>query len=225
MYSKNGGAYGYVSQISVTDQYGIGLVVLTAGDPGAQRIVYDTMLSVLLPAVEEEARAQAEAAYVGLWVGGEDDASVELNIIMDDGPSLKLDSVTCNGSDILAGYSEFFTAALPQFGTLDPDMRIYPTSVVEGVTLNTSAGDVDVLREDWRINLTFLPNTAESSGSELPGQGAMQDYCSGWQTADWVWYGGEGLDRIVFVRDARSGEIVGVDFPALRSGLLEKRRL
>jgi hypothetical protein len=90
--------------------------------------------------------------------------------------------------------------------------------------LNASNGQViEVLREDWRINLNFLPNTAELTGSELPGQGAMQDFCAGWQTADWIWYGGEGLDRVVFVRSVESGEIIGVEFPALRSGLLEKQ--
>lgn len=213
-----------MSQVSVIDQYGIGLVVLTAGDPAAQRIIFDTVLSVLLPAVEEETRAQAEKAYVGVWTTTDDEVQVELNITMDDGPGLKLDGVTRNGSDILAGYSEFFTAALPQFGTLDPDMRLYPTSVVERATLNTTdGGATDFLREDWRVNLSFLPNTAALTGSELPGQGALQDYCTGWQTTDWIWYGGEGLDRVVFMRNAESGAVIGAEFPALRSGVLVKR--
>lgn len=181
------------------------------------------MLSVLLPAVEEEARAQAEATFTGVWSGGESDAPIEMNITMDDGPGLKLDGVTRNGSDILIGYSEFFTAALPQFGALDTDFRIYPTSLTESTTMNTTDGVVEVVREDWRINLSFLPNTAQTSGSELPGQGAMQDFCSGWQTADWVHYGGAGLDRVVFIRDTQSREMVGVEFPALRSGLLRKQ--
>lgn len=224
LYSKDGGAYGYVSQLSVIDQYGIGLVVLTAGDPVARRIIFDAVISVLLPAVEEETRAQAEAAYVGVWANADEEARVAMSITIDDGPGLKLEGVTRNGSDILIGYSEFFAAALPQFGTLDTDLRIYPTSVVEHGTANTTSGDaIDVLREDWRINLNFLPTTAELTGSELPGQGALKEYCAGWQTADWIWYGGEGLDRIVFVRSSESGEIIGAEFPALRSGLLQKR--
>jgi hypothetical protein len=209
--------------LSVIDQYGIGLVVLTAGDPVARRIIFDAAISVLLPAVEDETRAQAEAAYTGLWTGTGDEVRVEMNITIDDGPGLKLDGVTRNGSDILIGYSEFFAAALPQFGILDQDLRIYPASVVERGIINTTSDEaMEVFREDWRINLNFLPTTADLTGSELPGQGALKEYCAGWQTADWIWYGGEGLDRIVFVRSVESGKIIGAEFPALRSGILEK---
>ena len=98
-------------------------------------------------------------------------------------------------------------------------MRIYPTSIVEEGTMD----GIKVLREDWLINLHFLSNTAETNGSELPGQGAMADYCSAWQTSNWVWYGGEPLDRIWFVRHAEAGDLIAVEFPALRSGTLKKQ--
>ena len=59
IYGKNGGANGYISQMVVVDQYGVGIVVLNAGSYSSASILYEAMLSTFLPAVEEEARAQA----------------------------------------------------------------------------------------------------------------------------------------------------------------------
>ena len=41
----------------------------------------------------------------------------------------------------------------------------------------------------------------------------------GWQTADWLYYGGEAVDRLVFVKDAATGEVLSVDVPFLRAKL------
>lgn len=217
IYAKTGGAYGYTAQMAIIDQYGIGLTILTAGPPEAYRILYDTMLSTLLPALEEETRLQAQK-YVGNFSSS--DAMVNLSTSMGDGPGIRLDQLTRNGSDILAAISQFYTQALPQFGTLSPDFRIFPAAFSQRAVENIDGREKDVVRQDWRINLDFLPNTAESSGSELPGQGAVREACIAWQTADWFYYGGEAVDRVVFVEEGGTGRLLGVEVPFLRTGLM-----
>jgi hypothetical protein len=202
--------------MAIIDQYGIGLAILTAGPPETYRIIYDAMLTVLLPAIEEEARLQAQQ-YAGSFTS--EDTLVTFNVSLDDGPGLKLDALTRNGSDILAALSEFYTESLPQFGPLSTDFRLFPTEVSETRTVKNGGQQVEVVREDWRIGLDFLPNTAESSGSDFPGQGAVKDACVAWQTADWFYYGGEAVDRIVFLKEAESGDVLGVEIPFLRASV------
>lgn len=66
IYGKSGGAAGYVSQIGVIDQYGVGVVVMSAGPGDKVSILYPAVLGTLMPAVEEAARAQARK-YTGEW--------------------------------------------------------------------------------------------------------------------------------------------------------------
>jgi hypothetical protein len=222
IYGKNGGAYGYISQMAVIDQYGIGLNILTAGPQEAWRILYDAMLGVVLPAVEEETRLQAEI-YAGNFSSA--DGLVQLSTSIDDGPGVVLNGLSRNGSDMLGALEQLFGQALPQFGNLSPNFRMFPAEFSQAGTMNRNGTQVDVIREDWRINLDFLPNTKESSGSDLPGQGAVDKTCVGWQTADWFYYGGEAVDRVVAVRGSTSGELVGFEVPYLRAELQRERNL
>lgn len=215
IYSKSGGAYGYSSQLSVIDQYGIGIVILTAGDPAAMPILLDAILYETVGAVEDESRAQV-VKYVGNWTA-ERRKSSSMELSMDNGPGLKLDRLETNGSSIIAGFEAFWPVALSQFGPLDPELRLYPANIRnEGILWRPNSSNIEVIREDWRITFSTLPNMAERTGSELPGQGAMKDFCTSWQLADWVYYGGEPIDRVVFVLDKGTEEVLGVEIPFLR---------
>ena len=126
IHGKNGGAYGYTAQLSVIDSYGIGVVVLTAGPPDAWVKLYDAMLATFVAAVEAESRMQA-GMYKGAWSGREETLSLGLSI--DHGPGLKLDHLTRKGSDMLTALSHIYAQALPQFGDLSTDSRIFPTDI------------------------------------------------------------------------------------------------
>ncbi|KAH7072552.1 beta-lactamase/transpeptidase-like protein [Paraphoma chrysanthemicola] len=218
IYGKNGGAYGYTSQFSLIDSYGIGIVVLTAGPPQGWTRLYDAILSVFLPAVEEEARAQAKQ-FTSNFTSS--DNLVEMTLAIDDGPGLKLSRLSRNDSDILTGISQVYAQALPQFGNLSTDFRIFPTDIVQESSLTLSDNtNIPVTKEDWRINFDFLPNTAENSGSELPGQGARQLECTAWQTVDWFYYGNEAVDRVVVIRNGE-GVVIGWEIPFLRAVVLK----
>ena len=235
IYGKSGGAAGYRVQLSAIDQYNVGFVTLTAGPVDALNILNPAIMGTIMPAVEEEAREQGKR-YTGSWsttsAGG-----VQLNTSMDNGPGIKVDSITRNGSSIIEAIKGIFESEFTSFGfgILNPDLRIYPAGIEIAVPSNETSsllaatghsssnddtGAPDLICQDWRINLDIIPLDGEAM-SDLPGQRSLDEYCASWQTVDWMHYGGKPPDRIVFVLDRdRRGEVVGVEVPALRSGLL-----
>lgn len=224
IYAKSGGANGYVSQLSVLDQYGVGFVVLTAGprEASVESILNDALISSLVPAIDREARIQAqrytgEYSTTGQADTPENNETVSISLATDHGTGLKILSLQRNGSDILGGILKLWDSMIPQTGILNPDFRLYPTGI-----MNYSETDKDIVFEDWRINFDIIPSD-NAVMSELPGQGTLSSHiCSSWQLEGWLYYGGEALDRIVFKVDHRKGTVVGVDIPFLRSTLLTK---
>lgn len=230
IYAKNGAAYGYNAQVGVLDDYGIAVVVLTAGEARAYGPIYDATLSALVGAVDEAARAEAGArGYTGSFEGPCPDGGAGaadhacLNVTVEqDVDSLKLTVVERNGSDVLAAVREIWAVTVGQFlpgSGLDGDFRIFPADISK--TAATDDGTT-IIREDWRIWWPIEP-AANSSESDLPGVGfsAQQD-CLGWTTADWLYYGNEALDRIVFIREADSSMVVGLEIPYLRTRVLSR---
>lgn len=226
IYAKNGAAFGYNAQVAVVDDYGIAVVVLTAGDPKAYRVIYDATLSSIVRAVDEAARAEADdRRYTGSFQGscsvGADQTCFNVTVEQD-GDSLKLSVVERNGTDVLAAVKEIWAVTVGQFlpgPGLSGDFRIFPAGMEE---LATSDHGKEVIREDWRI---WWPNepTEGDTGSDIPGVGfsAQQD-CLGWTTVDWLYYGNEALDRIVFVKDTDPGMVIGLEIPYLRTGILSR---
>ncbi|KAE8152462.1 beta-lactamase/transpeptidase-like protein [Aspergillus avenaceus] len=241
IYGKSGGLMGYMAQISVIDQYGIGFVVLTAGPPDSMNILYRAVTGSLLPAIESETQHQS-TKYAGTWRS----ANVTLTTTLDSGPGLKLTALTSSSNtntntntttstnstntnnNILASLQTIFKTAYTStgFGILAPDLRIYPTELETPVPepearalLSQNKSTVDLVRQDWRINLDIVPLDGAAM-SDLPGQQVLKGYCASWQLVDWMRYGGVPLDRVVFVIERVSGRVVGVEVPGLRGGLL-----
>ncbi|GBF61003.1 beta-lactamase-like protein [Trichophyton mentagrophytes] len=225
IYGKSGGAPGYISQINVIDQYGVGVVLSTAGPLGSKAayIINEAVLSAILPAVEDETRKQA-GMYIGEYTSQKGDnenetdySSIKLKTVVDNGTGIKLESLSRNDSDILEGIRKVWSATLATVGQLAPEMRIYPTGVEKTVT----NGNKNLVEQDWRINFDLLPNVNEQA-SDLPGLGKLEALCTSWQTVDWLYYAGVPMDRIVFTVNKEAGKVVGVDIPFLRSGLIRK---
>ncbi|OIW24735.1 beta-lactamase/transpeptidase-like protein [Coniochaeta ligniaria NRRL 30616] len=222
IYAKDGAAYGYRSRIGVLDEYGVGFVVLSAGDTNAVTVVADAVLAMLVPAVDAAAREEAiELGYSGSFVGEStpDTGSASFTATLElDGTSLVLKEMFRNGTDMLAAFQEVWAVTL---GVFLPSLqsngnpRLYPAE------LETKSGTVDdreVIREDWRIWF----DVQLSVDSELPGKGISAYDCLSWQFADWLYYGSEPMDRVVFVKDAETGDVLGFEVPYLRSGVLDR---
>lgn len=224
IYSKSGGAFGYTSQISLVDQYGIGIIVLTAGPADAQPILSDMLTAGILPAVEEEARIQSAKYTKHLSAIDKTNTTVKMHLELDSGPGLKLANLTRDGTSILDSLEKFWSIAMPQFGPLDPDLRVHPADLSTPGTMTIPATGnctttVEVIKEEWLITFSTQPNTAARTGSELPGQGAMQEWCSSWQLSGWINWGGQPIDRLVFMLDKNTGDVLGVEIPFLRATL------
>lgn len=210
----------------MADDYGVALVILTAGEPRAYRFIYDATLRSIVRAVDEAARVEAdERGYTGTFegscAGGADRGCFNVTVEQDT-DSLKLSVVERKGSDVLAAVREIWAVTVGQFlpgPGLSGEFRIFPADISEVVT--TGDGD-EVVREVWRIWWPIEP-TANGTESEIPGVGlsAQQD-CLGWTTADWMYYGNEALDRLVFIKEAESGRVVGLEIPYLRTSMLSR---
>jgi actin-related protein 6 len=167
---------------------------------------------------------------------------VKLTLDMDDGTGLKLTSFTRGNNSIIDAIKTIWTAEfLPLgIGILPDELRLYPTDLETPVPASeasaliarhrrhqrtrdykNSTGGAQLVRQEWRINFDIIP-LGSSLMSDLPGQNTATQYCGSWQVVDWMTYGGIGLDKFVFVVDKGNGDIIGVEAPALRSGLLTR---
>jgi hypothetical protein len=213
VFTKAGTAIGYQSILAVIEQYGLGIVVLTAGARGAeaQQPIFELVVRAVVQAAEEVARAEA-GVYVGKYSAQDGDVAGEMEIGIDDGPGLVLKGLKMNGSDMIEGIRTLFDkigVGGVKVGNLSGEMRIYPTDVWRGV----EEGRVE---EDWRLQFDVLE---DSWTSGLPGWSERESMCKSWFTGDALYYGGEPVDRFVFVREGSGGKVVGATVPSLRLNL------
>jgi hypothetical protein len=185
-------------------------VVLTAGAQGAeaQQPLFELVVGEVVQAAEQLARAEA-GVYVGNYSAHDGDVAGGMEIGIDDGPGLVLKGLKRNGSDMVEGIRTLFGeigVGGVKVGNLSREMRIYPTDVWREV----EEGRVE---EDWRLQFDVLE---DSWTSELPGWSGRESMCMSWFTGDALYYGGEPVDRFVFMREGSGGKVVGARVPSLR---------
>jgi hypothetical protein len=208
------------------EQYGVGFVILTAGALGieAQGPLSEAVLGTFMPAIEEVARKEAEA-YLGKYTSDEkSNVKGEMSIGLDDGPGLLLKSLNRNGSDIILAINTLWEAQFVSIGKLSSEMRLYPTDIIKATEArfqgnskkDVGSGKRILIEEDWRLQYDTLEEEVQS---DLPTWKEKESECVAWWTADALLYGGESIDRFVFVRDGYSGKIVEARVPSLRMNL------
>ncbi|KAJ4150917.1 hypothetical protein LMH87_011644 [Akanthomyces muscarius] len=215
VYAKSGAAPLYRSHFALVDEYGLGIVVLTAGDMDAVTHIYDAALSVLVSAADSVTREHARAEYAQEFTGcgsGNANNTVKARLTLDE-DSLVLSAMSRGNADILAGWLKVFNESLGAFGPKISDtVRLFPTDLSENVAMDD--GEVGV-KEVWRL----WPDLAAPAVVDLPGSGLDKDDCLGWTLGDWIHYGGEPLDRVIFYR--RGTKVTGFEVPFLRSGVMK----
>lgn len=105
MIAKYGSDIAFTSRTAMLDWYGVGIALPMAGHRGnvALNPLFDTVLALLLPAVEEATR-EAAVDYTGQFrANGAVSGSIEL--IIDDGPGLRVRSLNRKGSDVPYSFS------------------------------------------------------------------------------------------------------------------------
>jgi actin-related protein 6 len=120
IYAKSGGAMGYMAQVAAVNQYGVGVIVLTAGPVNTIDILYRALLGTFVPAIEEEARFQSNR-FAGTWTSKTSPPSnesqkrsnekIKLTLDIDDGTGIKLASFTRGDASIVD--------AIKRYGTLN----------------------------------------------------------------------------------------------------------
>ncbi|KEZ42140.1 hypothetical protein SAPIO_CDS6190 [Scedosporium apiospermum] len=220
VYGKGGGSWGYLSQLNIIDEYGIAFVVLTAGAAEAMYPISDAVLATVVPAVDEAARQQAEK-YTGLFSGEANGVVVNATVELDS-DSIVIRSLYRDGHDMLAGIQEIFKYAYgDMLGLRVETPRLFPTGIEEVMEVAAEGCDsaISAIREDWRLTWSDFTLLQEPG---LPAANLSTQTCLSWSGADWVHYGKQPLDRFVFVRDKKTGDLLGFEAPFLRSGLLQK---
>ncbi|KAL6918364.1 hypothetical protein FSST1_009859 [Fusarium sambucinum] len=87
VYSKTGGAQNYRSQLSFVDEYGLVIIVLTAGPMNAAPILADALLSTFVDAADQVSRVQA-TRYEGLYTNKCEDGVIVEAELRQDGDSM-----------------------------------------------------------------------------------------------------------------------------------------
>ncbi|KAJ4139715.1 hypothetical protein NW768_001058 [Fusarium equiseti] len=196
VYSKTGGAQNYRSQLSFIDEYGLAIIVLTAGPMKAAPILADAVISTFVGVADEVARTQARR-YEGVYKNDDVEAILE-----QDGDSMVLSALRRNGTDIVSSLKDIWGFTLGDFlPDLGDKIRVFPSQ----------------LREDGKEVWHLWPDVDGSFKTDLPGVMIEEMNCVGWTIQDWVHYGGEPLDRVLFhVEDG----VIGFEVPFLRSGIM-----
>lgn len=215
LYSKRGSALGYEAYMGIIDQYGLGFTILTAGGfSEAATNIADALLTTLLPGIEEATRSEAKS-YVGKFTTGKGDNSI-VKTTMDNGPGLILANLTSNGSDIVEAIQVLWKAQPVPLGGLSKTLRLYPAGVSRSVNVTKFIKGREKtktqIEEEWRLQYDIV--TGNQAPGKLPSAYVVAGACGTFQTPGMLVYGGEALDRFVFVKEG--SKVVGVKVPSLR---------
>ncbi|KAI9151424.1 Beta-lactamase-like protein [Paramyrothecium foliicola] len=214
VYGKSGSALAYRNQLNLIDEYGIGIIGLTAGAAEPLTDIMNAALAILVPAVDAASRTEAEKNYARAFKSKKNDEnSTEVEAEFElDADSLLLTLLRRNGTDILNATTNIWNLIMGDFtNPVSSTVRLFP----QGVTQQVEIQGQPVTQEVWRL----WPDQLPASQAELPGRNIDADNCLGWTIGDWVHYGGEPMDRVTFYKDENQA-VIAFEAPFLRSGLL-----
>jgi len=237
VYGKGGSAYGYNCKLAVIEQYGLGAIWLTAGEPWPVLLIPDMLFGQLIPAIEEETRQQAKDNYAFMFYNFKRNATVtdsqryapgnvEFGVTVDTGPGLVITNLMRNGVNILSHMGDIYRETFGKLGdiptTVFPLVRMYPMDVYS-YEIGTSG--VELVREDWRIKWdpSFDFSKSNWTGTDLTSFQSSGDACGSWVITDWIHYAGISIEKITFIKEVKSNRVIGVELPWLRANLTVDR--
>ena len=156
IHAKDGAALAYAARMAIVDQYGIGIVVLSAGGLGNEALnpVTDAILATLIPAVAEATREHASKYAARYSTPGNlkppysDEPKVPASMVIDidDGPGLRVLSLTHNGTDMFSAIQIVWNIQLVSPGILNTEFRMYPMDIEECTTEKVNGQSVKVIK-------------------------------------------------------------------------------
>jgi len=194
-YTKSGNIGDYTAVIALIPDYDLIIAINMAGPDSsltAIQILLSAVATVLVPAVDDVAKATAAKQYSGTYVAS---SNSSITLAVDDG-GLFVSDFTANGADVLVGY-----AAMSGADMGNTSIRLYPTGLSSG---NRSA---------WRA--VYNPNSAEELAEVDAQLFFPQGSCQSWSAIDLTTYGLQALDYFVFTEHA-NGTVATVEPRAWR---------
>ena len=181
VYAKSGSLSPYTSLVALMPDWGIGFVVMVAGQ-ATWDVLVELIAEIFLQAVEDAAREEADQIYSGTYVSTDPNLNSSLTITTDPlRPGLGISNFISNGTDLLQSYVDLLGANIP---ITDLSLRLYPTNLI---TQETN-GDKKVA---WRALIEY-------TGGPAPPPRVFDIGCSSWGGADGLMYGSIAFDDFVF---------------------------
>ncbi|KAL1641978.1 hypothetical protein SLS61_009905 [Didymella pomorum] len=140
LYTKGGNLPGYGANMILIPDFEVGITILNAGSRGTVgAAIAGLILDDLLPALDEAARAQADAAFAGTY-SATNGLNSTVKLTTEPGvPGLRIEAWTINGTDIRN--SPFLTTV--------EDYQMFPTNILSD----------DGKQLSWRSTDLSLPET------------------------------------------------------------------
>ncbi|KAI0101490.1 beta-lactamase/transpeptidase-like protein [Nemania sp. FL0031] len=199
-FNKAGRISDYSSVLAIIPDYDIGVSVLLAGElpANANFNLLDIVGEVLIPAVEEAARAEAGAIYNGHYVfANTTQLNSSMTITTDDQPGLSVPQWISNGTDFAWISTVLQSGYLP----VTPRIRLYPTGL-EGQGPNGGSRVV--------FKAVF-----EDAGAPSKVTSMFSTDCATWINVASVIYGSAAMDELIFDIDTE-GRVISITSPSLR---------
>jgi hypothetical protein len=177
-----GGDFGlYHTKIGLVPDYNIGFVSFLGG-PGEKDWLGDQIVDIILPALEEAARDEADAKYAGTYTAVINGTGHTLILSTEARkPGLGINKWTRNGSDILKVLSQVAGEIL------DTDnFRLLPTNI--GRNLEGGASEIS-----WR---TLVSSSQPNDVRSVFGA------CDAWFAPESTAYGHHTIDQMLFTMDS-----------------------
>lgn len=208
-YGKAGSINAYQSLLVLLPDYDVGISALLAGTwPGnANWDMADLIGEILVPALEETARLQADSAYAGTYeLSSDSGPTTNSSIVLSTDssrPGLGVDSWYSNGTDMIAVAVRYTL----NYNVTAPAIRLYPT----GLESRSGDGNNSTKRVAFKAVVENLDATDET------GKMFSTD-CGSWVSQTAAVYADMPLDQFVFTLgdDGRATQVKNL---ALRAQL------
>lgn len=188
LYTKGGNLPGYGANMILVPDFDVGISIIMAGQRGTiGSVIASVIIDTLLPALDEAARVQADAAFAGTYTAS-DGLNSSLVLSTTPGlPGLTIAAWVSNGTEMVSQF-------IPHSIFPDEKFQMFPTNIVSE----------DGKEVSWRSTSLILPDT-----------GSPFDTCASWGVLDRPIHGVYGLDEFVF-RLGEDGKAVEVEPKAFK---------
>ncbi|EER28262.1 penicillin-binding protein, putative [Coccidioides posadasii C735 delta SOWgp] len=207
MYSKSGSVGSYKSLLFLLPDHNVGFTILVAA-PGPSPLypIASVMTSQLIPALEKEARRQAQMNFAGTYRASGVNSSIILDA-NDKHHGIGISSWNSNGTDAIEILK---TLAGSRNSSDTARVRLFPTQLTrDSICPGSRKSCTDV---SFRLVVEVVPADADNTGYE----GMFSRRCDHWVLLDGLLYSHISIDEVMITVEKVSGRAVAVEPRAWR---------